>query len=662
MKKKKALPQKVKILKVKDLANEFGKKPKDFIKLLTEFDIKVKSENTRLDDETINTIKELFAEEKDFIEEQIAESKKVTFDGEQIKLSDFSKLIDAPLKDIMGVILKKGLLLNINSVIDASLAKDIAHDLEIKLTLSDAKQTDPSTSLKEQIEELKDSQNKKDLKSRPPVITVMGHVDHGKTLLLDNIRSSDVAGSESGGITQHIGAYQVQKDKKKMTFLDTPGHEAFTALRSRGAQVTDIAILVIAADDGIKPQTIEAINHAKAADTPIIVAINKIDVPGADIERVKQQIVEHELVPEDWGGSTIICPVSAKTSEGIDNLLEMIQLTADVQELKTNYEGLSKAVTIEAFLDKKRGPITTVLVQTGKLTVGSFVTIGHVYGKVRALYNDRGESVKQALPSTPVEVLGLSEVPTPGDILEQHATEQEAKKMAEQNLQNKKESHKQSLTKSVSLNTLSQQINDGDVKKLNLIIKADVHGSLDALVLSINQIETTDISINVMHSATGSINENDILLAKAVEAIVIGFRVPITSDAKKASEEAKIDIREYKVIYDILNDIEDVMAGMYNKVTVETKVGEAEVREVFKFSKVGAIAGSYVTDGKLVRNYLVVVKRNGEELYKGKLSSLKRFKDDVKQVETKYECGIVTEGFSQYETGDIIECYDVREE
>ena len=562
----------------------------------------------------------------------------------------------------MGVILKKGLLLNINSVIDASLAKDIAHDLEIKLTLSDAKQTDPSTSLKEQIEELKDSQNKKDLKSRPPVITVMGHVDHGKTLLLDNIRSSDVAGSESGGITQHIGAYQVQKDKKKMTFLDTPGHEAFTALRSRGAQVTDIAILVIAADDGIKPQTIEAINHAKAADTPIIVAINKIDVPGADIERVKQQIVEHELVPEDWGGSTIICPVSAKTSEGIDNLLEMIQLTADVQELKTNYEGLSKAVTIEAFLDKKRGPITTVLVQTGKLTVGSFVTIGHVYGKVRALYNDRGESVKQALPSTPVEVLGLSEVPTPGDILEQHATEQEAKKMAEQNLQNKKESHKQSLTKSVSLNTLSQQINDGDVKKLNLIIKADVHGSLDALVLSINQIETTDISINVMHSATGSINENDILLAKAAEAIVIGFRVPITSDAKKASEEAKIDIREYKVIYDILNDIEDVMAGMYNKVTVETKVGEAEVREVFKFSKVGAIAGSYVTDGKLVRNYLVVVKRNGEELYKGKLSSLKRFKDDVKQVETKYECGIVTEGFSQYETGDIIECYDVREE
>ena len=649
-------------MKVKDLANELGKKPKDFIKILMDFDIKVKSENTRLDDETIKAIKEIFTEDKEYIEEKIAESKKIVFGEEQIKISDFSKLIDAPLKDILGVVIKKGLLLNINSVIDASLAKDIASDLEIELQLSNNNKTAPSTELKEQIEELKDTQDKKDLRSRPPVITVMGHVDHGKTLLLDNIRSANVADSESGGITQHIGAYQVQKNKKKMTFLDTPGHEAFTALRSRGAQVTDIAILVIAADDGIKPQTIEAINHAKAANTPIIVAINKIDTPGADVEKVKQQIVEHELVPEDWGGTTIICPVSAKTSEGIDHLLEMIQLTADIQELKTNYEGLAKAITIEAFLDKKRGPITTVLIQSGKLTVGSFVTIGHVYGKVRALHNDKGESVNKALPSTPVEVLGLSEVPTPGDILKEHDNEQTAKKIAIENLKKKKETHKQNLTKSVSLNTLSQQINDGDVKKLNLIIKTDVHGSLDALVLSINQIEIDDISINVMHSATGSINENDILLAKAANAIVIGFRVPITSDAKKASEEANIDIREYKVIYDILNDIENVMSGMYNKSIIETKIGEAEVREVFKFSKVGAIAGSYVTDGKLIRNHVIVIKRNDKELYKGKLSSLKRFKDDVKQVETSYECGIVTDGFSQYEPGDIIECFDIREE
>ena len=649
-------------MKVKDLANEYGKQPKDFIKILLGFDIKVKSENTRLDNDTIETIKDLFEGDKDYIDQQIAESKKATFSDDQIKISDFAKLIDSPMKDIMGVVLKKGLLLNINSVIDASLAQDIASDLGIKLTLDNGDKTSPSTDLREQIEELSEHQDKKDLRSRPPVITVMGHVDHGKTLLLDKIRASNVADSESGGITQHIGAYQVQlENKKKMTFLDTPGHEAFTALRSRGAQVTDIAILVIAADDGIKPQTIEAINHAKAADTPIIVAANKIDAPGADVERIKQQITEHELVPEEWGGNTILCPISAKTGEGIDNLLEMIQLTSDVLELKTTYDDLAKAVTIEAFLDKQRGPITSVLVKSGKLTVGSFVTIGGVTGKVRALYNDKGESVKEALPSTPVEVLGLSEVPTPGDILEQHETEQIARKIAEENLEKKKKQHKQSLNKSVSLDTLSQQINDGDVKTLNLIIKADVHGSLDALVLSINQLDVDDISINVMHSATGSVNENDILLAKAADAIVIGFRVQVTNDAKKASEEANIDIRSYKVIYDIISDIEDVMSGMYKKSMIETRIGEAEVREVFKFSKVGAIAGSYVTDGKLTRNSVVAVHRDKKELFKGKLSSLKRFKEDVKQVETGYECGIVIDGFSAFEAGDVIECFEISE-
>ena len=466
------------------------------------------------------------------------------------------------------------------------MAKDIASDLGIKLTLDNEDKTSPSTDLREQIEELSEQHDEKDLRSRPPVITVMGHVDHGKTLLLDKIRASNVADSESGGITQHIGAYQVQlKNKKKMTFLDTPGHEAFTSLRSRGAQVTDIAILVIAADDGIKPQTIEAINHAKAADTPIIVAANKMDTPGADVERVKQQLTEHELVPEEWGGNTIICPISAKTGEGIDNLLEMIQLTADVLELKTTYDDLAKAVTIEAFLDKKRGPITSVLVKSGKLIVGSFVTIGGVTGKVRALYNDKGESVKEALPSTPVEVLCLSEVPTPGDILEQHETEQIARKVAEENLEKKKKQHKQSLNKSVSLDTLSQQINDGDVKILNLIIKTDVHGSLDALVLSINQLDVDDISINVMHSATGSINENDILLAKAADAIVIGFRVQVTNDAKKASEEANIDIRNYKVIYDIINDIENVMSGMYSKSLLKPKLAKLKYVKYLSFQK-----------------------------------------------------------------------------
>ena len=649
-------------MKVKDLAKEFNKKPRDFIKILMGFDIRVKSENTRLDDNTISAIRDLFSEDDGFMDDQIAESKKFSFEDDQIKISDFAKLIDSPMKDIMGVVLAKGLLLNLNSVIDASLAKDIASDLGITLSLDESDKTSPSTDLKKQIEELNEQQNKADLKSRPPVITVMGHVDHGKTLLLDKIRSSNVADSESGGITQHIGAYQVQlKNKKRMTFLDTPGHEAFTALRSRGAQVTDIAILMIAADDGIKPQTIEAINHAKAAGTPIIVAINKMDLPGADIEKVKQQIVEHDLVPEEWGGTTVVCPISAKKGEGIDNLLDMIQLTSDVLELKTTYDDLAKAVTIEAFLDKKRGPITSVLVKSGKLTVGSFITIGSVVGKVRALYNDKGESVKEALPSTPVEILGLSEVPTPGDILEVHESEQISKKVADVNLENKKKQHKQSLTKSVSLDRLSEQINEGDVKTLNLIIKADVHGSLDALVLSINQLDIDDISINIMHSATGSINENDILLAKAGDAIVIGFRVQVTNDAKKESEEANIDIRTYKVIYDIINDVENVMSGMYKKSYTEVKIGQAEVREVFKFSKVGAIAGSYVTEGKLTRNSIAVVTRGKEELYKGKLSSLKRFKDDVKQVDSGYECGIVTDGFSAFESGDLIECFQVEE-
>jgi translation initiation factor IF-2 len=649
-------------MKVRDLANEFGKKPKDFIKILFGLDIRVKSENTRLDDATIEAIRDLLNDDKDYMDQEIAESKKVDLNDEQIKISDFAKLIDCPMNEILGAVLKKGLLLNINSVIDAALAKDIANDLGIQLTLTSAKKTAPSTTLKDQINDLTTAQNADHLKSRPPVITVMGHVDHGKTLLLDKIRSTDVVSGESGGITQHIGAYQVQlKSKKKMTFLDTPGHEAFTALRSRGAQVTDIAILVVAADDGIKPQTIEAINHAKAANTPIIVAINKTDLPGADLERVKQQLTEYELVPEEWGGTTVVSPISAKTGDGIDHLLDMIQLTADVQELKTTYDDLATAVTIEAFLDKKRGPITSVLVKSGKLTIGSFITIGPVIGKVRALYNDKGDSVTQALPSTPVEILGLSEVPTPGDILEQHENEAAAKKAALKNLENKKQQHKQSVTRSVSLDRLSEQINDGDVKTLNLIIKADVHGSLDAIVLSINQINIDDISINVMHSATGSINENDILLAKAADAIVIGFQVQVTNDAKKASAEANIDIRTYTIIYDILNDIENVMSGMYTKSFVESKIGEAEVREVFKFSKVGAIAGSYITDGKLVRNSVATVNRKGDELFKGKLNSLKRFKDDVKQVESGYECGIVIEGFSAFEAGDLIECFEVKE-
>jgi translation initiation factor IF-2 len=649
-------------VKVKDLAQELGKKPKDFMKLLTEFNIKVKSGNTKLDDETITVIKDLFNEDKS--EDSQKDSEKVTeqkvLTKDQIQISEFAKLIDTPLKNIMEVILNKGLLLNLNSTIDTSLAKDIATDLEIDLLIESEEATSPNTTLKDQLNELNDIEDTASLRSRPPIITVMGHVDHGKTLLLDKIRESNIVNGESGGITQHIGAYQVRlKNKKKMTFLDTPGHEAFTSLRSRGSQITDIAILVIAADDGMKPQSIEAMNHAKAAETPIIVAINKIDVPGADIEKVKQQLVEHDLVPEEWGGTTVICTISAKTGEGIDNLLDMINLTAEVLELKTSYDGLAKAVTIESFLDKQRGPITTVLIQSGKLAIGNHVAIGGIYGKMRALYNDIGESITEALPSTPVKILGLSNVPTPGDILETYPTEQAAKNAAANNLETKKQT--QRIVKNVSLNTLSQQITDGDVKQVNLIIKTDVHGSLEALILSIQQIESDDIAINILHSATGSVTENDILLAKAADAIVIGFRVSTTQEAKQAAEKDKVDIRTYEIIYEILDDITKVLAGLDTITKEEVKIGEAEVRDVFSFSKVGVIAGSYVTDGKLIRNSTVKVLRKDEELFSGKLTSLKRFKDDVRQVETKYECGIVIQGFSKFEVGDTIECYSSQE-
>jgi translation initiation factor IF-2 len=648
-------------VKVKDLAEQLGKKPKDFIKLLTEFDIKVKSGNTKLDDETISLIKDLFNEDKskDSEKDDPQESTEKILEQDQIQISKFATLLDTPLKNIMEIILKKGLLLNLNSTIDAALAKDIATDLEINLIIETKNQTSPNTSLKEQLDELNDMEDTSTHRSRPPIITVMGHVDHGKTLLLDTIRESNIINGESGGITQHIGAYQVRlKNKKKMTFLDTPGHEAFTSLRSRGSQITDIAILVVAADDGIKPQTIEAINHAKAAETPIIVAINKIDLPGADIEKVKQQLVEHDLVPEEWGGTTVICTLSAKTGEGIDNFLEMIHLTAEVLELKTSYSGLAKAVTIESFLDKQRGPITTVLIQSGTLSIGQHVAIGPIYGKMKALYNDKGEAINNALPSTPVKILGVSDVPIPGDILETYKTEQEAKEAASSN-QTTKQQH-QRVLKSVSLNTLSQQITNGDIKQLSLIIKADVHGSLEALLLSIQQIETDDISINILHSATGTITENDILLAKAAEGIVIGFRVSITKEAKQLAAKDNIDIRNYDIIYEILDDITNVMSGMETLTQNEVKIGEAEVRDVFTFSKVGAIAGSYVTDGKLIRNSTVKVLRNDEELFSGKLTSLKRFKEDVKQVETKYECGIVIQGFSKFEVGDTIECYNIQ--
>jgi translation initiation factor IF-2 len=650
-----------KVLKVSDLANEFGKRPRDFIKILLDLGIRVKSENTRLDSDTLQLVRELLSNEEAYMNNQIQQSKTITFSKDDVTILDFCSIIDASMNDVMGVVLKKGLLLNRNSVIDASLAKDIAADLGITMVL-DTEDVD-QTVIKDAITNMNDAVAASGtLRSRPPVVTVMGHVDHGKTLLLDNIRSTNIVAGESGGITQHIGAYHVQlSNKKKITFLDTPGHEAFTALRSRGAQVTDFAVLVVAANDGIMPQTVEAINHAKAADTPIIVAINKIDLPEADPDRVQQQLMEYGLVPEVWGGTTIVCPISAKTGQGIDHLLEMILLSAEVHELKTVYDGLANAVVIEAYLDKQRGPITSILVKSGTLQIGNYVAVGDIYGKIRAMINDKGESVTTALPSVPVEVLGLSAVPTPGDMLVVYDNESLARQAAADQVEIKKTQGTQRLTKSASLDTLAQQITDGDVKTLNLIIKADVHGSLDALLVLIKQVESPDVSINVMHAATGNINDNDISLAQASNAIVIGFRVQATGDSRKIRDTHGVDVRLYTIIYEIVTDIERVMSGMHTVSYVESKVGEAEVREVFSFSKVGAIAGCYVTNGMMLRQGIVTVLRKKKSVYKGKLSSLKRFKEDVKQVDSGYECGIVLDGFSGYESGDIIECFRLVE-
>lgn len=650
-------------MKVRELALKYKKRPKDFVRMLNDLGVKVKAENATLDQVTISIISDLMNQEKKAAEAAVTEKSPevIGLNSDQITLSGFSKLIQRPLKDIMTIVLKKGLLLNLNSQIDATLAIDIAKDLNIDLIPQQAA-TEASTDIKDKIQEFGQQLNKSELKSRPPVIAIMGHVDHGKTLLLDRIRSSNVADQEAGGITQHIGAYQIRlENKKKMTFLDTPGHEAFTALRSRGAQVTDIAIIVIAADDGIKPQTIEAINHVKAADVPIIIAINKIDAPGAAIEQCKQQLMDHELVPEEWGGSAVIVPISAKTGEGIPQLLEMIELVSDVQELKTNYSGLCRGITIESTLDKQRGPVATILIQSGKLRIGSHVVIGHIYGKIKSMQNDHGTIIDVALPSTPIEVLGFNNVPTPGDVLEMFDTEQAAKKVAETRLLSKRNASL-AIKKSVSLDTLSNQISDGNIKVLNLIIKADVNGSLDALKLSVNQINSTDVSINIIHSGTGIINENDVLLAKASRAIIFGFRVTPSANAKKQAEVNGIDLKIYDIIYTIIDDIKAAIDGLYTKKTIETKIGTAEVREVFKFSKIGTIAGSYVTDGVFKRNKLAKIYRHNDHIHSGKVSSLKRFKDDVKEVQLNYECGIVVDGFSTFKSGDVIECYDVHEE
>lgn len=553
-----------------------------------------------------------------------------------------------------AVIVKKlfmeGVMVTVNHEIDFEKAQEIALDYEII--------AEPEEKVDVIGELLKEEEDDAEtLVPRPPVVCVMGHVDHGKTSLLDCIRKTHVTDREAGGITQHIGAYMVSINGQKITFLDTPGHEAFTAMRMRGANATDIAVLVVAADDGVMPQTVEAINHAKAAGVEIIVAINKIDKPSANIERVKQELSEYELIPEDWGGSTIFVPVSAHTGEGIDNLLEMILLTAEVAELKANPNRRARGLVIEAELDKGKGSVATILVQKGTLHVGDFIAAGACSGKVRAMIDDKGRKVKEAGPSTPVEILGLSDVPNAGEILVVTENDKEAKNFAATFVSENKNRLLEETKAKMSLDDLFSQIQAGNLKELPIIVKADVQGSVEAVKQSLVKLSNEEVVVKVIHGGVGAINESDVTLASASNAIIIGFNVRPDATAKSIAEQEGVDLRLYRVIYQAIEDVEAAMKGMLDPVYEEKVIGHAEIRQIFKASGVGNIAGSYVLDGIFQRNCKVRITREGEQIFEGELASLKRFKDDVKEVKAGYECGLVFEGFNDIKEEDKVEAY-----
>ena len=571
--------------------------------------------------------------------------------GETITVKELASKMTYPVTEVIKKLMLLGTMATINQELDFETASLIAEEFGIAV-----EELPPEVDLTE-IPEIEDDPEK--LQLRPPVVTVMGHVDHGKTSLLDAIRKTSVTSSEAGGITQHIGAYQVMCNGQKIVFLDTPGHEAFTAMRARGAQVTDIAVLVVAADDGVMPQTLEAINHAKAAKVPIVVAINKIDKPGANPEHVKQQLAEHELIPEEWGGQTIMVPVSAKKKMGINDLLEMILLVAEVQELKANPNREARGVIIEARLDKGRGPVASVLVQNGTLRIGDFIIAGTACGKVRAMVNDRGENVKKAGPSMPVEVLGLSDVPEAGDELAV-LDEKLAKTIAEKRIE--KQRNELMRSKKVSLDDLFNQINQGDIKELNLLVKADVQGSVEAVcssLLALNKNES-EVRVSIVHSGVGAVTESDVMLASAANALIIAFNVRPDANARKLADTEKIEIHTYRVIYEAIDDIQSAMKGMLAPKYKEVIQGKVEIRQVMKFSK-ALVAGSYVLEGKVCNNSKIRIIRDNIVLYEGQIESLRRFKDDVKEVASGYECGITIDNYRDFREGDILEVYTMEE-
>ena len=587
------------------------------------------------------------------------EKQKVVKEEEQIKeilipetisISDLAKAMKKNASEIIKKLFIKGEIYTPNSEISFEKAEEIALEYDILCT-----KEEPEDVIAELLKETEE--NEDEMETRPPVVCVMGHVDHGKTSLLDAIRKTNVTSREAGGITQHIGAYQVKINDRLITFLDTPGHEAFTAMRMRGALATDIAVLVVAADDGIMPQTIEAINHAKAAG----VAINKIDKPDANVDRVKQELIQYELVPEDWGGTTICCPISAKTREGIEDLLENILLAADVKELKANPNRNARGLVIEAQLDKGKGPVATVLVQKGTLHVGDFVAAGSCYGKVRAMLNDKGARVKDAKPSTPVAIQGLNAVPNAGEVFVAMSTDKEAKDFAATFINEGKNKLIEETKAKLSLDDLFGQIKAGNIQELPIIVKADVQGSVEAVKQSLSKLSNDEVQVKVIHSAVGAISESDVSLASASNAIIIGFNVRPDALAKSTADHEHVDIRLYRVIYQAIEDIENAMKGMLAPVYEEKIIGHAEVRMLFKASGVGTIAGSYILDGKIQRGCKARITRDGAQIFDGPLASLKRFKDDVKEVNAGYECGLVFEKFNDLAEGDLVEAYAMVE-
>ena len=680
-------------IRVHEYAKKHNISSKDLMTKLKEMNIEVSNHMTMLDDEVVNKLDNEYQAEKPSVadefevEEKVVRSKKnsnkkkkkgkgnedkrqenfagrqqtqtvetpdkITFSG-SLTVGDLAKKLSKEPSEIIKKLFMLGIMATINQDLDKDTIELIANDYGIEV---EEEVIVSETEFETFIDEQDDEEN---LKERPAVVTIMGHVDHGKTTLLDSIRNSKVTAGEAGGITQHIGAYQVDVNDKKITSLDTPGHAAFTTMRARGAQVTDITILVVAADDGVMPQTVEAINHAKAAGVPIIVAVNKMDKPAANPDRVMQELTEYELVPEAWGGDTIFVPISAIQGEGIDNLLEMILLVSEVEEYKANPNRYATGTVIEAQLDKGKGTIATLLVQNGTLRVGDPIVVGTSFGRVRAMVSDIGRRVKVAGPSTPVEITGLNEVPQAGDRFMAFADEKKARQIGESRAQEALLAQRGEKSK-LSLEDLFQQIQEGDVKEINLIVKADVQGSVEAMAASLRKIDVEGVKVKIIHTGVGAITESDIILASASNAIVIGFNVRPDVNAKRTAELENVDIRLHRIIYKVIEEIEAAMQGMLDPEFEEKVIGQAEVRQTFKVTKVGTIAGCYVTDGKITRDSGVRIIRDGVVIFEGQLDTLKRFKDDVKEVAQNYECGITIERYNDLKEGDIIEAYIMEE-